>query len=181
MLRSRTQEQWMGWIWRRDQDRIRAGWSAARPLLPLLAILALFVVHFVDSRPLRTCALGAAVFFCLFIIGDLARSLLDPDLNNLFLRGKDTPVTTLQIVLVILLALFYTFLILIVMSYLVGSMVWPYYPTTAVCVLIGAFLFSCCAAWQNVRLWRGQAVGYAENLKELDKEERRRWPQNISS
>jgi uncharacterized membrane protein YqjE len=120
------------------------------------------------------------VVFCLLIIADLARSLIDPDTNNLFMRGKDTPVTTLQIVFMILLALVYTVLILIVMTRLVGSMVWPYHPTTALCVLVAAFLFSCCAAWQNVRLWWGQAEDYAENLKELDEEERRRWSQNVS-
>lgn len=169
----------MGWIWQRDGERIRDGWSTARPLLPFLAILAVLASDFVSSQKLRPCVLGAAVVFCLLIIGDLARSFLDPDLNNLFLRGKDTPVTALQIILIILLALFYTFLILIVMSYLLGSRVWLNHPTAALCVLVAALLFSCCAAWRNVRLWWGQAEDYADNLKELDEEERLRWSQNV--
>lgn len=169
----------MGWIWQADADRIRAGWSASRPLLPFLAILAVLVSDFLNSQLWQTVALGFAVAFGLVIVADLARSLIDPDTNNLFMRGKDTPVTTLQIVLIILLASFYTFMILIVMSHLVGRMVWPYHPTAALCILVAAFLFSCCAAWQNVRLWWGQAVDYEENLKELDEEERRRWSQNV--
>jgi len=112
-----------------------------------------------------------------YLVADLARSFLDPDRNNPFMRGKRVPVTPLQIVSTVLLAVVYTSMILIAMVYLMGIN-WgpPHIGIVYLAVIAGTFLMSCCAAWHNVRLWCGQAEDYAAELKEVEEDERSRQP-----
>jgi hypothetical protein len=164
----------MGWDWRRDMDRARYTLSLSRPLLPFLIILALLASNFTRSGPLRFGALILVVLFCLYLAADFARLFLDPDRNKPGFQGRPTPITTVQIVFSLLMAVAYTLAVLVAMRGWLGFTPAPDHIVPFVAVTAGTFLLCLSAAWQNVRLWYRQGAEYEDHLKEAEEFEAER-------
>lgn len=134
---------------------------------PFIASVLTLVAGFCRSRSLRYLCLSLAVVLFLLIAADLARSLLDQDLNK---PGRyashqgppeKIPVNASQILIMVLLALLYASMIFAGFHTLILSSVFMFVVMTP-----GVLVLSGLAAWRNVRFWYREGADYEQALKE---------------
>ncbi|HYL93459.1 MAG TPA: hypothetical protein VEW69_09915, partial [Alphaproteobacteria bacterium] len=132
-------------------DRARYVLGPYRPWAPALASGMVIGAGFLHSGFLRTVASIAAVALFLFVAADFARSLLEtrPILDRQLLAGKPKkiiPVTWHQIVLTVVLAIFYSFLVFGALHLFIFDVKLP----LLFLIIPGVGVLSALAAWRNV-------------------------------
>jgi hypothetical protein len=150
--------------------RLRQLYAMVQPFMhwtPALSGGLAFSASFVESASLRLTTAGLAVFLFLFVAADAARSLWEPDRgpSNPLSHSRNAPVSPMQVVVAVLLALLYSFLLLGVLRPLILTLRMPSLWTMAF-TIPSVFLVSCLTAWRNSRLWYCEATEYEELLTE---------------
>ena len=157
----------MGEYWQPVLQRVRELYLPLERFTPFVASALTLVAGFCPSRSLRYFCLSMAVVLFLVIAADLARSLLDENLNKpahwASDQGppKEIPVTLFQVVLTVALALIYASMIFAGLHILFVSSIF-----LSVVMAAGVLVLSTLAAWRNVRLWYLEGADYEQALKE---------------
>lgn len=153
----------MGETFKLVYQKIHDALLPLQPLAPLLGCGLIVVASFCSSRPLRLLCLVVAVILLLFVAADFARSLLDKETGNASYQGPPAriPVTPFQVLLTVIVAVTYFFMIFVGLH----SFVLSSGPVLLV-MAPGILVFSSLAAWRNVRLWYREGADYEQALKE---------------
>lgn len=157
----------MGEYWQPVLKRVRELYLPVERFTPFVASALTLVAGFCPSRSLRYLCLSIAVVLFLVVAADLARSLLDKNLNKpthwASYQGppKEIPVTPFQIVLTAALALIYASMIFAGLHTLFLSSLFMF-----LIMMLGVVALSTLAAWRNVRLWYLEGADYEQALKE---------------
>lgn len=155
----------MGETFKLVYQRIHDALLPLQPLAPFLGCGLIVVAGFCSYRPLRLLCLAVAVILLLFVAADFARSLLDRETGpgNASYQGPPAriPVTLFQVILTVIAALTYFFMIFVGLhSFLLSS------GPVLLVMVPGILVFSSLAAWRNVRLWYREGADYEQALKE---------------
>lgn len=157
----------MGESWQLALQRIRESCRPFERFMPFVASGLTLVAGFCPSRSLRYLCLSLAVALFLLIAADLARSLLDEDLNRPHQYASSQgppekiPVSPFQILLAAMLALLYASMIFAGLHIFFVSSIF-----LSVVMAAGVLVLSGLAAWRNVRLWYREGTDYEQALKE---------------
>jgi hypothetical protein len=157
----------VGACWQRAWRRISESCLPLERFTVFIASALTLVAGFCHSRFLHYLCLSVAAVLFLIIVADMARSLLDDDLNKpaqyASVQGppKRIAVNAAQVLFTALLALIYASMIFAGLHTLFLSSAFMFLVMTS-----GVLAFSTLAAWRNVRLWYREGADYEQALKE---------------
>jgi len=144
-------------------ERLRERLLPLQALTPFVGLGLIVAAGFCSSRPLRLTCLVIAIVLLLFVAADFARSLLERQTGTASYQGPPAriAVTPFQVLLTVVVAITYFFMIFAGIHTFFGSSLLVY-----AFMAPGILVFSVLAAWRNVRLWYREGADYEQALKE---------------